>query len=231
MLIYDSSFLYACISVVVKVRYPDVERLLRGDVRTIKMFAQVAQPVHVPALEEIEKQFMTEFDYLQEAGQLDQVRKNLTKAGLADRLCRVPKPYLEYCTERVLVMEELKGSKLAVGLKDEMKVQAAREGKTVELFYEEMKQKEREAKEHGKELLGPTAAEYDIYIALLDKKRKTTNAIKSLYNSTLGWLPSRELKPIENKAHLPINHAQMIDDLLYIHGHEVLVDGYFNGKI
>ena len=28
-----------------KVMYPDVERLFRGDVRTIKMFAQVAQPV------------------------------------------------------------------------------------------------------------------------------------------------------------------------------------------
>ena len=30
--------------VVVKVQYPEVERLFRGDVRTIKMFAQVAQP-------------------------------------------------------------------------------------------------------------------------------------------------------------------------------------------
>lgn len=39
--------------VVVKVCYPNVERLLRGDVRTIKMFAQVAQPVHVPGLEEV----------------------------------------------------------------------------------------------------------------------------------------------------------------------------------
>ena len=34
------------------------------------MFAQVAQPVHVPALEEIEKQFMTEFDYVKEGEQL-----------------------------------------------------------------------------------------------------------------------------------------------------------------
>lgn len=34
--------------VVVKVCYPNVERLLRGDVRTIKLFARVAQPVHVP---------------------------------------------------------------------------------------------------------------------------------------------------------------------------------------
>ena len=45
--------------VVVKVMYPEVEELFRGDVRTIKMFAQIAQPVHVPPLDEIEKQFMT----------------------------------------------------------------------------------------------------------------------------------------------------------------------------
>ena len=31
-------------NVVVKVQYPEVERVFRGDVRTIKMFAQVAQP-------------------------------------------------------------------------------------------------------------------------------------------------------------------------------------------
>ena len=46
-------------SIVVKVSYPEVEQVFRGDVRTIKMFSQVAQPVHVPPLIEIEKQFMT----------------------------------------------------------------------------------------------------------------------------------------------------------------------------
>lgn len=42
--------------VVVKVKFPRAEPLLRGDVRTIKAFAQLAQPVHVPALEQVEKQ-------------------------------------------------------------------------------------------------------------------------------------------------------------------------------
>lgn len=46
-------------SVVVKVSYPEVEETFRGDVRTIKLFAKLAQPVHVKVLEEIEKQFMT----------------------------------------------------------------------------------------------------------------------------------------------------------------------------
>lgn len=55
--------------------YPEVEGLFRGDVRTIKLFAKVAQPVHVPALEEIEKQSMNEFDYERESKQLAQVRE------------------------------------------------------------------------------------------------------------------------------------------------------------
>ena len=91
--------------------YPEVEGVFRGDVRTLKMFCKIAQPVHVPALEQVEKHFMTEFDYNKEAFQQDQIRNNLIKAGLAGgrgRLCVVPKIYLDLCTRRVMVMEELK---------------------------------------------------------------------------------------------------------------------------
>ena len=88
--------------------YPDVERLFRGDVRTIKMFAQIAQPVHVPALEQVENQFQNEFDYRREAKQMETIRNNLIHAEFVDRLCMVPRPYLHLCTKRMLVMEELK---------------------------------------------------------------------------------------------------------------------------
>lgn len=195
------------------------------------MFAQVAQPVHVPALEEIEKQFMTEFDYVQEAQQLETVRKNLAKAGLEGpgKLCRVPKAYMEYCTTRVLVMEELHGGKLAEGLREEMKTQASREGKTESQYLAEVKQKETEAKKKGEELKGPSAEEYDMYISLLDKKRRLVNTFRRLHNFTVGLWPGAPKKVIEKKSSLPINHAKMIDDILFIHGHEIMVDGYFNG--
>lgn len=213
------------------VQNPTNQLFYCSDVRTIKMFAQVAQPVHVPALEEIEEQFMTEFDYVQEGEQLEKVGNNLRTAGLEGpgKLCRVPKPYLEYCTERVLVMEELHGVKLADGLKAEMAVQAKREGKSVEHYLAEVKQREQEAKELGEELKGPSSQEYDMYISILDKKRRITNVLGRLYNASLGWLPGKQIRPIQDKSTLPVNHAKMIDDLLYIHGHEVLVDGYFNG--
>jgi aarF domain-containing kinase len=217
--------------VVVKVRYPNVERILRGDVRTIKMFAQIAQPVHVPALEETEKQFMTEFDYIQEAEQLNQVKANLEKAGLegTGKMCRVPKAYMEVCTKRVLVMEELHGGKLADGLKEEARQRAAEEGKTVKEYMADVRQQEEDAKSRGEELKGPTKSEYDMYIGILDQKRKLSNMMRRGYNWTVGLLPGKSAKPIEDKSSLPINHAKMIDDLLYIHGHEILVDGFFNG--
>ena len=213
--------------VVVKVKYADAETLLRGDVRTIKAFAKLAQPVHVPALEMIEKQFMEEFDYRDEARHLNTVRKNLIAAGLAGdasakkNLCLVPKPYLDLCSESVLVMEELVGEKLAVALKQEAKNLANTLGESVEEFTKRVKAEENEAKRKGGELHGPSSSDYEMLISVLDGKRRTANAAKRLYNSTIGLMPGVEKKKYEDKSVLPINHAKMIDDLIYIHGHEV----------
>ena len=210
--------------------YPEVEAVLRGDVRTIKLFAEMAQPVHVPALEEIEKQFMNEFDYVVEGQQLAKVRENLLRGGLAgdaSKLCAVPKPCMDLTTKRVLVMEELKGEKFADALQRNLKDYAKHVGKTVEDIVAE--QKKQTDDNDGNPTQGPTAAQYDLYISLLDSKRRLDNLTASLYNNTVGWLPGVMAKPYEPKTVLPFNHARLVDDLIKIHGHEVLVDGYFNG--
>lgn len=206
---------------VVKVKYPKVEPLLRGDVRTIKAFAQLAQPVHVPPLEEIEKQFLKEFDYREEANHLNTVRNNLIKAGMVGKLCLVPKPYMDLCTESVLVMEELKGPKLAVALKSEASSLADRQGESVEEFLQRQKQMEKEAKSKGEELQGPSSAEYDVLISIIDGQRRAKNVMRTIYNTSLGWMPGFSKKEYEDKSVLPINHARMIDDLIQVHGHEV----------
>ena len=220
--------------VVVKIQYPEVERLFRGDVRTIKMFAQLAQPVHVPALNEVEKQFMTEFDYVREAEQMNQVRENLQKGSSSSSSSsggeklkvdvKVPMAYNDLCTKSILVMEELEGQKLADALKDDMKRHATRLGMTLDEL-----QKKAEKENQTKE--GPTAKEFDQYIRLLDSKRRMKNASAALYNLTVGWLPGFQKREYEPRSTLPLNHAKIVDDLIYVHGHEVLVDGYFNGKI
>lgn len=219
--------------VVVKIQYPEVERLFRGDVRTIKMFAQLAQPVHVPALNEVEKQFMTEFDYVREAEQMNQVRENLQRGssgrgrGVGEKLkvdVKVPLAYTDLCTKSILVMEELEGEKLADALKNDMERHAARLGMTLDEL-----QKKAEEENQAKD--GPTAKEFDQYIRLLDSKRRLTNASAALYNLTVGWLPGFQKREYESRSTLPLNQAKIVDDLIYVHGHEVLVDGYFNGEL
>jgi hypothetical protein len=77
----------------------------------LKWFCWLAQPAHLPLLNEIEKQFMTEFDYRAEAIQLETVQKNL-EPHFKDVV--VPKPLKHLCTEKVLVMEYLQGEKLGL---------------------------------------------------------------------------------------------------------------------
>lgn len=210
--------------VVVKIMYPNVENVFRGDVRTIKLFAQIAQPVHVPPLIEIEKQFMTEFDYVQEAKQLKKVRDNMTKSGIAGERgrCEIPKPYLDLCTKRVLVMDELKGDKLVVELKRDME----RQKKRMEDMLKNGQNAEQFAKEFELGENGPTAEEYERLIGLLNVRRRMQNVGSLLWNVSVGWLPGVEWKQYESKGSLPINHAKLIDDLLFVHGNQILVDGW-----
>jgi len=218
--------------VVVKIMYPGVEDVFRGDVRTIKMFCEIAQPVHVPPLIEVEKQFMTEFDYCREAEQLDKVRNNMMRANIAgdpSRLCAIPKPYLDLCTKRVLVMEELKGDKLVVELKKDMERQMKRMNHSLEKFGDEQTMENSFSKEFTLGENGPTAEEYDTFIKLLDAKRRASNFYSTLYNLSVGLIPGVTKRTYEAKSSLPINHAKLIDELLHIHGHQILVDGCFNG--
>lgn len=100
--------------VAVKIQHPEAERNFRADIRTIKQFCQLAQPQHAPYLNEIEKQFMSEFNYVVEAQNLLQIKANLQRSPWAKKVV-VPMPVLPLCTREVLVMEYLDGPKLIDG--------------------------------------------------------------------------------------------------------------------
>jgi aarF domain-containing kinase len=210
--------------VVVKVQYPEVERLFRGDVRTLILFCKIAQPVHVPALEEIEKQFMTEFDYLEECRKLTTVRGNLVKGGWAPGRCQVPEPVPELSSKNVLVMEELEGAKLVDALHADAERYAAMLGKTLEEF---LKEEEMNTLKDG-ERRGPSKEVMDAYIAVQDAKRRASNLAGLVANAVWFWWPGYEKKRWVGKETLPINHGRMVDELIDVHGHEIFVDGYFN---
>lgn len=116
--------------VVVKVKFPDVEKNFKSDMDTIMQFCKLAQPEQVVYLEETQRQFMTEFDYQQEARNLSQVWHNIKPFYEKDvrrdvhltymtRSAQVvmPEAIDELCTRDVLVMTYVPGIKFVDAVK------------------------------------------------------------------------------------------------------------------
>jgi len=204
-------------SVVVKVMYPEVEAQFRGDVATSKFFVRFALPEQLPALNEIEKQFANEFDYQREAQQLATVRKNLLvhAAPEFDHLI-IPAPITEYCTKRVLVMDEVPNAeKLTTALDRDMKSFAKDKNVSIDDLLEEERRLNKEFLAKGQLRCGPTAKEMEAFITY-----------RKWYNRLTYPL---QLLGIKKAQHIPLNHAKLVDELFRIHGYEILVDGAFNG--
>jgi aarF domain-containing kinase len=81
--------------------------------QTIKNFCRLAQPEHLTYIEEIEKQFLTEFDYRREAKNLKMIQRHTHKHY--GNAVVVPQPV--FATKYVLAMEFLHGEKLDKALK------------------------------------------------------------------------------------------------------------------
>jgi aarF domain-containing kinase len=201
--------------VVVKVMYPEVEAQFRGDVGTSKAFVKVALPEQEAALNEIEKQFANEFDYTRESAQLAAVKANLQAASPSFDHIIVPSPLLSLCTKRVLVMEEVPNAeKLGTALERDMAAFAAERGVTPRQFEDEEIALNKAALDRGELRSGPSAVEMEAFISY----RRVRNLLT---------LP---LRPFGVKAlHTPLNHAKLVDELLRVHGHEIFIDGAFNG--
>lgn len=187
--------------VVVKVQYPGVESTFRIDMKTIKGFCKLAQPEHLPMLDEIERQFMTEFDYHHEAQHLHTVWRNITPVFPE---VKVPLPVHSLCAKHVLVMEYLPGVKLIKGIRDQYERLARGMGMTLA----ELEEKQRQITE-GKP--APTSRQIKLYTAALRTRDSLTNALVFLYNWTLGWvLRKREYV----HTPLPLNIPWILDLLM-----------------
>lgn len=60
-------------------------------------------------------------------------------------------------------------------------------------------------------------------------KQRVQNFCAVLWNISVGWLLGVAEKEYESKSSLPINHAKLIDDLLFVCGNQILLDGCLNG--
>ena len=125
--------------VAVKVQYPEAERLFRKDMQTIRTFFEMVAPENLFQLEALEKQNALELDYTIEASNLVQIGANMRKHGFSPREVLVPQPVPGLSTPRMLVMDLLPGPKLIDGLRRYGRIEAERQGKTLEELEAEMR--------------------------------------------------------------------------------------------
>ena len=194
----------------IKIQYPDARRLFKTDISTAKMFTKLAQPEQVIILDELEKQFLEEFDFAKEANSLATVNKNM--APFSNDVV-VPKPIKELCTPTVVVMEFIPGSKLIDSIVHDNEKLASVMGTTLEKL------------KNGK-FTAFDKASMSVRYTLNSLKVFSWNSFATLNNSTLGWLfPGYKVQ----KAHTGLDIKHMFHILFKVHGKQVLIDGVLNG--
>jgi aarF domain-containing kinase len=176
------------------------------------MFCQLAMPQHVPAFDEIEKQFLTEFDYTKEAENLERARDNvlktqldiraavsppgpttfvdrvvdilavLTKTNNTDVNVVVPQPFRELCSKHMLVMEYLDGVKLVDGIRAQFRKLAPLMGKTLEEMEAETKKLMESGKFNFKNVDEEKKEQKKTRVLLALSDVYSTNALRFVYN-------------------------------------------------
>jgi len=221
-------------------QYPGIEHKFRSDLKNIIRFCKLAMPQHVKPLREIEKQFLTEFDYKLEAQNLVEIERNLQKQW-SDRVC-VPKPILPLCKKTILTMEYLHGVPLLKGIEKRMEVLAKQQGRTLEDLEKDFRDRYStfdEVKDngegsnsssndsvHGPSSLAEEASTIRWAQRLMLAQDAVMNLPRFLFNYTFGFLFGKYTIKWSDP---PLNLAEIIQLLLQVHAHEIFIDGVFNG--
>jgi aarF domain-containing kinase len=210
--------------VAVKIMGRGVEERFRADIATLIDFLQLAMPQHVEAMKEIQRQFVTEFDYRGEAQNLLDVRNNILPR-FSEKVY-IPKPFLEYCTKEVLVMEYVPGPTLVKGIRQSFGEYAIRHGTTLESLEEEQKALMRRPDFKFRDIQDE-ARRIRLYSAAIRAKDALYNAFVSTYNWTV--VSVLRLRPKEH-SYTPqlLNLGAIIHTLTEIHAWEILKDGAFS---
>ncbi|KAJ3115501.1 hypothetical protein HDU96_000535 [Phlyctochytrium bullatum] len=215
--------------VAVKIQSPGVEKLFRTDLKAARSFFAIFAPEQVVLLDEIERAFLTEFDYRAEAQNLRIIYQNMQpfKSSI-----KVPYPYEQYSSREVLTMEYLKGPKLIDGIRQMWKEWAEKQGTTVAELERTMKatiEKEGLPPPYR----GPSAFELSLYRGALRWKDSLFNAVPYISNGiifTINALFGTKLAYLNySKSFVPLNSAFIMDTLLKVHGHQMLVNGMYQG--
>ena len=212
--------------VAVKILVPGIEDRFRSDIRTLRAFCKLAMPQHVSGFAEIEKQFLTEFDYRAEADNLSRVRANVLPKW-KDKVY-IPRPHIDLCSRHLLVMEYLNGVKLVDGILSGLEKVAAVQGKTAAELLEEQKAKMTSGKfeyrslEENKVQVQQMRGLITLYDCLL-----TCNPLRLLYNCSPIRLVTGPAKYVWTP--MPVDLGNILELLCRVEGNQIFQDGLFNG--
>eukprot|EP01112_Ceratiomyxa_fruticulosa_P021296 TRINITY_DN7434_c0_g4_i1.p1 TRINITY_DN7434_c0_g4~~TRINITY_DN7434_c0_g4_i1.p1 ORF type:complete len:536 (+),score=101.24 TRINITY_DN7434_c0_g4_i1:108-1715(+) len=207
--------------VVVKIQYPDVKYICKADFQVAKQFVRIVMPEALSAFDEIEKQLMSEFDFVREGNSLEKIYNNIMP-NYSDSVV-VPRPFPGLVSKDVLVMEKLHdGVKLVDGIIEQYTSIAKANG----LTFDDVKDRAIKEMKEGKARKMPSAWQIWLYVQYLRTKNTVANCGIMLYNVLFGQYFGK--KTYYEKIKPPINHIHLIDTLVKVHGHEIFVDGVFN---
>lgn len=185
--------------VAIKVQDPAARKIFYADIQCLKLFTYFALPWAYANMCEIEETFEGEFDYLQEARSLQEVRdRTLPKWS---HKVYIPRPIPELTSSRVLGMELLRGEKFVDAVRRRLKPLAEREGKTVEDFEREQ-------------------------IEAFKSGQRTAVSARAMSRRMRLW---RAWHWLTGKAdEQPVDLGDVFETLMQIQGQGVLRDGCFN---
>jgi aarF domain-containing kinase len=217
--------------VAIKIQGPGSEQLFRMDIAAARDFCRVFAPEQVAVFDEIEAQFLTEFDYRKEAENLEIVGNNMKNAGFMGIV--VPQPYKDLCCKVVLTMDYLKGPKLIDGARLKGREYADFLGKSYQELVEEWKENVR-INGMPKPYAGPSSLQLELYKKFTIAKDRILNAPIYFLNSGLSFFYALTGIRLRDRpfsyfaSFIPLNSSFIMDTLLKAHGHQLLIDGFFN---
>jgi len=200
--------------VAVKIMHPNARNRFCHDFQVFKWLCRAALPGWRPILVELERQIMTEFDYRNEAASLEQVRTNMARTQYANKIC-IPQPLLGLCSTHLLVMQMLEGKKLSDAIEDRLTAALGGDRKLVHDFMRR-KQEALMLEADMQEPKSETAAH------LLE------NVVESEGRSSVSKFFRKSSLAIQLYSLLR-KTRHYVDLLIDVHGHQIFLDGCFNG--
>ena len=227
--------------VIVKIQYPEVERLYEADFDNLEVVTRWLFPENLPLIHGLRKRHSAELDFRTEAANLREVRANLQRRGFEPKLVRIPGvPDDRLCTRHVLAMELLHGSSLATAIDAEMAEVAAALGlrSAKELRARTMRKVQQHFEEGGgaQRFIDVAETAAPLLRAYAATIRRLRHTCASLHRALVRWLaalgvasllpPAPPPQPFTNSPRADLGRA--IRTLVRVHGVAMLLDGVYN---